>query len=132
MSSSIDNKVIFLEDTPFFDPPHQRPPVIPQLSIPFPFACPPLITYQSLPRPPLLEVAPIVETGIQSLTLLWNKLTCLLPFAKVTALPITHIPFIIFLSYHRLSLSDYAFASTISSVSIPKTIQKALSHPGWR
>ena len=37
-----------------------------------------------------------------------------------------------FLSYHRLSPTHCAFVSALSSVSIPKTIQEALSHPGWR
>jgi hypothetical protein len=37
-----------------------------------------------------------------------------------------------FLSYHRLSPTYCAFVSALSSVSIPKTIQEALSHPGWR
>lgn len=37
-----------------------------------------------------------------------------------------------FSSYHRLSPSYYAFVSALSSVSIPKIVQEALSHPGWR
>lgn len=37
-----------------------------------------------------------------------------------------------FLSYHRLSPAYYAFVSTISSITVPKTIQEALSHKGWR
>jgi hypothetical protein len=37
-----------------------------------------------------------------------------------------------FLSYHRLSPSYCAFVSALSSVTIPKTVQEALSHPGWR
>nr|KYP75541.1 Retrovirus-related Pol polyprotein from transposon TNT 1-94 [Cajanus cajan] len=37
-----------------------------------------------------------------------------------------------FLSYHRLSPTYYAFVFVISSVTIPKTVQKALTHPGWR
>ncbi|PNY13664.1 receptor-like protein kinase [Trifolium pratense] len=37
-----------------------------------------------------------------------------------------------FLSYHRLSPTYCAFVSALSSVSIPKTIQEALSHPGWK
>ena len=35
-----------------------------------------------------------------------------------------------FLSYHRLSSPYSAFVSTISSVSLPKTTNEALSHPG--
>ena len=37
-----------------------------------------------------------------------------------------------FLSYHRLSSPYSAFVSTISSVSLPKKTNEALSHPGWR
>jgi hypothetical protein len=37
-----------------------------------------------------------------------------------------------FLSYHRLSPSYVAFVSALSSVSIPKTVHEALSHPGWK
>jgi hypothetical protein len=37
------------------------------------------------------------------------------------------------LSYHCLSPSNYyAFVSTISAISIPKTTKEAVSHPGWR
>lgn len=36
-----------------------------------------------------------------------------------------------FLSYHRLSSTYCAFASTLSSVSLPKSLREALSHPGW-
>ena len=37
-----------------------------------------------------------------------------------------------FLSFHRLSLSYFAFVSTLSSVSTPKSTSEALSHPGWK
>ena len=36
------------------------------------------------------------------------------------------------LSYHRLSPSFYTCLSSISSVSIPKSVGDALTHPGWR
>jgi len=35
------------------------------------------------------------------------------------------------LSYHRLSQPFYACLSSISSVSIPKSVSDALAHPGW-
>jgi len=35
------------------------------------------------------------------------------------------------LSYHRLSQSFYACLSSISSVSIPKSVGDALAHPSW-
>ena len=37
-----------------------------------------------------------------------------------------------FLSFHRLSLLYFAFVSTLSSVSTPKSTSEALSHPGWK
>ena len=37
-----------------------------------------------------------------------------------------------FLTYHRLSSSYSAFISTLSSVSIPKTMHEVLSHPSWK
>ena len=36
------------------------------------------------------------------------------------------------LSYHRLSQPFYTCLSSISSVSIPKSVGDALAHPGWR
>ena len=37
-----------------------------------------------------------------------------------------------FLTYHRLSSPYSAFISTLSSVSLPKTVHEALSYPGWK
>ena len=37
-----------------------------------------------------------------------------------------------FLSFHRLSLPYFAFVSTLSSVSTPKSTSEALSHPSWK
>ena len=37
-----------------------------------------------------------------------------------------------FLSFHRLSLPYFAFISTFSSVSTPKSTSKVLSDPGWK
>ena len=37
-----------------------------------------------------------------------------------------------FLSFHHLSLPYFAFVSTLSSVSTPKSTSEALSHPGWK
>jgi len=41
-------------------------------------------------------------------------------------------PHYIALSYHRLSLPFYTCLSSLSSVTIPKTVCDALAHPGWR
>ena len=37
-----------------------------------------------------------------------------------------------FLTYHHLSSPYSAFVSTLSSVSVPKTVHEALSHPDWK
>ena len=39
-------------------------------------------------------------------------------------------PIYTFMSYHRLASPDYAFISTLPSVSLPDTIHEALSSPG--
>ncbi|KAJ7963920.1 Retrovirus-related Pol polyprotein from transposon TNT 1-94 [Quillaja saponaria] len=41
-------------------------------------------------------------------------------------------PIYTFLSYHRLSSPYYAFVSSLSSISVPKSTSDALAHPGWR
>ncbi|KAJ7959728.1 Retrovirus-related Pol polyprotein from transposon TNT 1-94 [Quillaja saponaria] len=40
-------------------------------------------------------------------------------------------PIYTFLSYHRLSSPYYAFVSSLSSISVPKSTSDALAHPGW-
>ena len=37
-----------------------------------------------------------------------------------------------FLTYHRLSSPYSASISTLSSISLPKSVQEALSNPGWK
>ena len=37
-----------------------------------------------------------------------------------------------FLIFHCLSLPYFAFVSTLSSISTPKSTSEALSHPGWK
>ena len=41
-------------------------------------------------------------------------------------------PIYIFLSHHRLSSPYSTFISTLSSVSLPNVVHKALSHPSWK
>ncbi|KAJ7959762.1 Retrovirus-related Pol polyprotein from transposon TNT 1-94 [Quillaja saponaria] len=41
-------------------------------------------------------------------------------------------PIYTFLSYHCLSSPYYAFVSSLSSISVPKSTSDALAHPGWR
>ena len=57
-------------------------------------------------------------------------ITCPLLFGKVIAILAILILFTIFVSYHRLSSPYSAFVSTISSVSLPKNTNEALSHSG--
>jgi hypothetical protein len=44
----------------------------------------------------------------------------------------THHPISDFVSYQHLSPSYHSFVSKLSSVSIPKNLQEALSDPKWR
>ncbi|RDY05488.1 hypothetical protein CR513_10676, partial [Mucuna pruriens] len=44
----------------------------------------------------------------------------------------TRNPHPIYLSYHRLSPSYFSFVSSVSSITIPKSVYEALNHPGWR
>ena len=57
-----------------------------------------------------------------------------LPIALRKGMRSTHnsSPHYISLSYHRLSLPFYTFLSSLSSVTIPKTVCEALAHLGWR
>ena len=57
-----------------------------------------------------------------------------LPIALRKGMRSTHnpSPHYIALSYHRCHYLFYTCLSSISSVTIPKTIRKALAHPGWR
>ncbi|KAJ7959373.1 Retrovirus-related Pol polyprotein from transposon TNT 1-94 [Quillaja saponaria] len=41
-------------------------------------------------------------------------------------------PIYIFLSSHHLSSLYYAFVSSLSSISVPKSTSDALAHPGWQ
>ncbi|RDX95881.1 hypothetical protein CR513_21523, partial [Mucuna pruriens] len=44
----------------------------------------------------------------------------------------TRNPHPIYLSYHRLSPSYFSFVSSVSSITIPKSVCEALDHPEWR
>ena len=37
-----------------------------------------------------------------------------------------------FLSYHRLSPPYFSFVSSLSTIKVPKNVDEALGHPGWR
>ena len=55
-----------------------------------------------------------------------------IPIQKVTCS--SHNPHHVynFMSYHHLSSPYSAFISTLSYVSLPNTVNEALSHPGWK
>ncbi|KAL5772610.1 hypothetical protein ACOSQ2_012534 [Xanthoceras sorbifolium] len=40
-------------------------------------------------------------------------------------------PIFSFVSYHCLSSSSCSFIASLDSISIPKTVHEAISHPGW-
>ena len=142
--------VTFFESSPFFSSSTESTPITEVLPIPLydPTLVPspqhkPLITYQRRPRSiPIAEdsaPAQIVEEDLTDS----SPVPVLSPASDPSdTLPIalrkgnrsTRNPYPVynFLSYHRLSTSHHAFVSTLSSVSIPKTVQEALSHSGWR
>ena len=136
--------VTFFENSPFFSSSESLPitEVLPLPIISSPIfddvSSHPLRVYHRRHRAtvPLLSA----EAPADSLPLPSTSPTPALPLAH--NLPITlrkgnrstsnpH-PIYNFLSYHRLSSPYSAFVSTISSVSLPKNTNEALSHPGWR
>ncbi|RDY13528.1 hypothetical protein CR513_01535, partial [Mucuna pruriens] len=54
------------------------------------------------------------------------------PIALRKGIRSTRNPHPIYLSYHRLSPSYFSFVSSISSITIPKSVCEALDHPGRR
>ena len=108
------------------------------MSLPPPLQPP--ITYQRRPRPAPLEDAVPNQAGdsfpapVDLPAPDPPEPSPDLPIAlrKGTRSTCNPYPIYNFLSYHRISPSHCAFVSAISSVSIPKTVQEALSHPGWR
>ncbi|CAH9069280.1 unnamed protein product [Cuscuta europaea] len=144
--------VSFFEDQPYFTPqvevesvsqvlpiPHLTPlsPLSPPLS-----SAKPLITYQRRPRSAPNEDVPNSDPAdsppapapLPTPDQHEAPAQPDLPIATGKGIRSTRNPHPIYncLSYHRLSPSHYAFVSSISSVSIPKTVQEALAHPGWR
>ena len=133
----ISNDVTFFEDSSFFSS-TVRPPVPGVLSIPlvlpyldFPsphidFMTRPHQVYTRPPTRPLVEAssmpqsspAPVPQPS-DDLPIVIRKGTCS-----------TSNPCLIYnlLSFHHLSLPYFAFVSTLSSVSIPKSTSEALSH----
>ena len=96
----------------------------------------PIITYQRRPRSTQHQMPDNVPIDLSPVTVSSSDLD---PPADPDNLPIalrkgnrsTRNPYPIynFLSYHRLNTSHHAFVSALSSVSISKTVQEALSDP---
>ena len=96
-----------------------------------PVAVPPLLTYHRRPHPTLV---PDDSCHAPEPALTANLPLPSPPLALQKGIRSTRNtnPHYTFLSYHRLSSHHYAFVSSLSSVSIPKTTGEALSHSGWR
>ncbi|QHO14032.1 Retrovirus-related Pol polyprotein [Arachis hypogaea] len=130
--------VTFLENTPFFSAPDITSPSITEvLPVPYldgpPIPTKPLQVYHRRPRPAVQDNSspePVAEPSLDPS----SGVSSSPPIALRQGTRSTRNPNPIynFLSYHRLSSSHYAFTSSLSSVSIPKTTAEALSHPGWR
>ena len=131
----LSTDVTFFENSPFFSSFESLPitEVLPLLII-----SPPI--FDDVPSRPLqvyhrrhsfVVPLPSAEAPADSLPILSSSPTPTLPLAD--NLPIAlwkgnlH-----FLSYHRLSSPYSAFVFAISSISLPKNTNEALSHPGWR
>ncbi|RDX81335.1 hypothetical protein CR513_38003, partial [Mucuna pruriens] len=54
------------------------------------------------------------------------------PIALRKGIRSTRYPYPIYFSYHRLSPSYFSFVSSVSSITIPKSVCEALDHLGWR
>ncbi|XP_070007976.1 uncharacterized protein [Nicotiana sylvestris] len=114
--------------------PHTAPPPIAPVPPPSPVqlsAAPPLLTYHHRRRPtsgpsdsrPTSDSAPTMDLSplSQPISLFKGVLPKLNPN-----------PHYVSLSYHHLSSPHYAFISSLSTVSIPKSTSEALSHLGWQ
>ena len=133
----------FFEDSSFSSAVRPFAPVV--LSIPlvlpspdFPSPPPDVVTqpFQVYTRRPHPPTEPRVNSSLmlQSSPALVPQLFDDLPIAirKDTRSTSNPHPIYNFLSFHRLSLPYFAFVSTLSFVSTPKSTSEALSHPSWK
>ena len=93
----------------------------------------PLQVYTSCPRPPArpqVDSSSMPPSSLASVPQPPDDL----PMAIRKGTRSTCNPHLVynFLSYHRLSLSYFAFVSTLSSIFIPISISEALSPLGWK
>ena len=136
--------VNFFEDSPFFSSSESLPitEVLPLPIISSPIfddvSSRPLQVYHRRHR--AVVPLPFAETPADSLPIPSTSPTPALSLADNLPIALrkgnrsTSNPYPIynFLSYHRLSSPYSSFVFTISSVSLPKNINEALSHPSWR
>ena len=136
--------VTFFEDSSFF-PSAVRPSAPDVLSIPLVLPSPdfpspptnvmtrPLQVYTCHPHPP---TGPRVDSSLmpQSSPAPVPQPSDDLPIVIRKGTRSTSNPYPVnnFLSFHHLSLPYFAFVSTLSSISTPKSTSGALSHPGWK
>ncbi|KAK8943220.1 hypothetical protein KSP39_PZI009451 [Platanthera zijinensis] len=135
--------VTFLEDQPHHSQPSgsllspllPRPDVLvtsnlpPPLSTPLPPNSPPLTT--PLPhKPPITRV---YTRHPPSSTIIWEMPSSydILQPADSTTTSTAH-PMTNYVSFHRLSPELRQFALSLSSITIPTSVQEALQHLGWR
>ena len=100
-----------------------------------PSATPPrsLQVYTRHPRTnigPPADSSPMVPSS--TTTVLPSPADLLIVVRKGTRSSRNPHPIYNFLTYHHLSSPYSAFISTLSSISLPKTLHEALSHPGWK
>ncbi|RVW42968.1 Retrovirus-related Pol polyprotein from transposon RE2 [Vitis vinifera] len=139
----ISADVTFFEDSSFFSTTSESLPVSEVLPIPIvspPDIMPPRPLQVYHRRPRVVAPLPFPEAPADSLPIPSASPAPALPspndlpiaVRKGTRSTRNPHPIYNFLSYHRLSSPYSAFVSAISSVSLPKSTQEALSHPGWR
>ncbi|XP_070037129.1 uncharacterized protein [Nicotiana tomentosiformis] len=115
--------------TPVVAPP-SIDPVPPHNSVQ-PYAAPPLLTYHRRPHP-ASGPGDSRPTSDSTRTADLSPLSQPIALRKGVRSTLNLNPHYVGLSYHRLSSPHYAFISSLSTVSIPKSIGEALSHLGCR
>ncbi|KAK8921170.1 hypothetical protein KSP39_PZI019934 [Platanthera zijinensis] len=133
---TVSADVTFREDLPFFSAPDivplsSAPDVVrPIIPVPCSSSPPPLDPAPVRPTPPVIRVysrrSSTLDAPLQSA----SPSDALPPVALVPAS--TAHPMANYVSLHRLSPPLRHFATSLSSVSIPNSVQEARQHPGWR
>ena len=93
----------------------------------------PLQVYTRCSRPPpgpLVEASSMPQSSLAPVSQPYDDLP--IAIQKGTCSTSNPHPVYNFISFHCLSFSYFAFLSTLSSASTPKSTCEALSHPGWK